>query len=146
MGTTSSLWTVQAASKRMELAATPDAVGAAGAVLARIAARVGLAPEEGRRLVAALCEIVLNACTYAYGARRGTIVVRIDCRRGVLRMQVADSGRGFDCRAYFDADGSPTSRCSPDSGLLAAARAVDRMYVQSGDDGTRVTMVKRLHQ
>ena len=79
-------------------------------------------------------EAVTNAIRHAYGpevagAEVDVLVVRLEEE---LRVVVRDAGRGFDLP---DADASPGG-----FGLHIIARVAARHTVQSGDDGTTVSM------
>lgn len=135
-----------AATLRFVMNATPDAVLAAEARIFRVARELGFCPKTCNELARAVGELVLNACTYAYGNDDGQVAMEISSRDDLLEIIVLDNGRGFNCREYFLPDGSLGPRAQPTMGLIRAARLVDRFTIASGSQGTTVRMLKKVQQ
>lgn len=131
---------------RLELNAVPEAVLQAADVIQGIARKLHLDRPTTRKLVQAVCEVMLNACTYAYPNDTGKVVLDVAHDDGCLRITVADFGRGFRCEDYYRPDGSRGPRAFPHSGLFIAAEAVDRLQIESGVHGTTVWMEKKTGQ
>lgn len=129
---------------RMELDATPEAILAASHAVRDMATSLGLGSALTTKINRAVCEVLLNSCTYAYRDERGKVVLQISCDDDLLEIEVIDFGRGFNCADYFAPDGSPGPRAQPHMGLTIAARAVDSFRIESSNTGTVVRMVKQV--
>ena len=129
---------------RLELDAIPEAVLQAAHVIRGIARTLRLGSTTAKRLTRAVCEVVLNACTYAYPNDAGKVVLQVAQEDGCLQIVVTDFGRGFRCEDYFRPDGSRGPNAHHQTGLFLAANAVDRLSIESGKQGTTVKMVKRI--
>jgi len=128
----------------LELRAVPEAIIDAESAIRRISREIGLSRTATERVARAVCEIVLNACTYAYGGDSGTVVLHVTVDDHRLQIEVIDFGRGFKCDDYFRSDGSRGPKAYPHSGLFIAAQAVDCLLIESGSSGTTVRMIKRI--
>jgi len=91
---------------RLEMDAVPQAIIEAGSAARTIARKLGLGSHPANKLVRAVCEVVLNSCTYAYPADAGKVIVEITCDDNCINVEVVDFGRGFNCGDYFRPDGS----------------------------------------
>ena len=129
---------------RLELQAMPEAILHADIAIRRIGRKIGLSRTVTERIAKATCEVVLNACTYAYRGDSGVIVLHVTVDDHQLQIEVTDFGRGFTCDDYFRSDGSRGPKAYPHSGLFIAAQAVDRLFIESGTSGTTVRMIKRV--
>ncbi len=129
---------------RLEMDAIPEAIIEAGSAVRTIARKLGLGSHTTNKLVRAVCEVVLNSCTYAYPADAGKVIVEITCDDNCINVEVVDFGRGFNCGDYFRPDGSRGPRAQPHTGLFIAAEAVDRMTIESNGTGTIVRMTKKV--
>ncbi|HUU68612.1 MAG TPA: ATP-binding protein [Planctomycetota bacterium] len=129
---------------RVELPAVPESILQAGRAIRCLGRSIGLSRSVTEQIVRAVCEVVLNACTYAYRTDSGTVVLRVTYDAHHLQIEVTDFGRGFRCDDYFLADGSRGPKAHPHSGLFIAAEAVDRLTIESGRTGTTVRMIKRV--
>ena len=128
---------------RLELDAVPEAVLQSAGVMRSLALSLGFNAVETRRLVKAVSEIVLNACTYAYPSGEGKLQVEADCIDGRLEIEVADFGCGFLCDDYLRSDGSLGPKALPGSGLSIAAESVQDFSIRSCSTGTVVRMTER---
>jgi anti-sigma regulatory factor (Ser/Thr protein kinase) len=86
-------------------------------------------------VVLAVNESVANAIEHAYGLEGGSIHVRAAREPGALRISVRDGG------SWRAPRGDHRGR-----GLEMMRRLMDEVDVSADDDGTQVTLVRRLSQ
>lgn len=115
-------------------------------VLARQRARqigelLGLDRQDQVRLATAVSEIARNAYQYAGGGK-----VEISLQDGqpqALMARISDRGRGIAALNEI-MDGGYVSRTGMGVGLIGAKRLMDDFRVESGPEGTTVTLLKQL--
>ncbi len=106
-----------------------------------IAALLGMEKQDQTRIATALSEIVRNAYTYAKGGKVEYFIDRVP--RTALRVVVEDSGSGIaDLESIWS--GNYQSATGMGLGLVGARRLTDHFDLQTGPQGTRVTLVKYL--
>jgi anti-sigma regulatory factor (Ser/Thr protein kinase) len=81
----------------------------------------------------ATSEAAANAIEHAYGVHDGTFTVRCETDGAQARVVVRDSGRWRETHPH-----------GRGRGLELMQSLVDEVDVQRGDDGTTVTLVRRL--
>jgi signal transduction histidine kinase/CheY-like chemotaxis protein len=115
-------------------------------VLARQRARqvaqlLGFEASESTRIATAVSEIARNAWKYAGGGRAEfSVAVGVE---PALEVRVIDQGPGISNLDEI-LDGRYVSRTGMGLGIVGSQRLVDRFALESGADGTTVTMTKAL--
>jgi serine/threonine-protein kinase RsbW len=132
-------------SVELRITARPENVGLARLALSGVAAVAHASAADVADLKLAVSEVCTNAVQHAYparGATDGWIVVRYTLRDDLLKVEVEDTGIGFDPE---NVQAAP-QRTESEGGMgLAILRAVtDELEIDSGASGTRVVFAKRL--
>lgn len=116
--------------------------------VAGAAARAGLAVNEVDDLKVATSEACTNVLEHAYqGMPEGscaTIMIRLHVKEGELRVEVEDSGSGFDPKRLPKVE--PEQRVKEEGGLgiYLMHSLMDEVKIESAPgSGTKVTLVKR---
>jgi serine phosphatase RsbU (regulator of sigma subunit)/anti-sigma regulatory factor (Ser/Thr protein kinase) len=117
----------------MTLDARPSVLAGLRSVLGRWLTVVGADEGEVFNIALAASEGAANAIEHAYGAREGTFAVSCQIDGGQVRVVIADGGRWRETRPY-----------GRGRGLQLMRSLVDEVDVLRGEDGTTVTLVKRL--
>jgi serine phosphatase RsbU (regulator of sigma subunit)/anti-sigma regulatory factor (Ser/Thr protein kinase) len=120
---------------RMELTldAHPGVLAGLRRTIARWLAAQDVGTEDMFNLALATSEAAANAIEHAYGASEGTLTVTCERLDDAVRTVVEDSGRWREAQPYGRGRG------------LAIMRALtDSLDIQRGEDGTVVTLTKRV--
>ncbi len=133
---------------RFELPCDPKYLVAVRLAVAGAAARAGLTVEDIHDLKVAVCEACNNCIEHAFteeerasGAARMRITVLVG--DGEVRIEVEDSGRGFDPKHVTAAVDSDTPR-TEGLGLFVIKQMTDQMHIESAPgSGTKISFVKR---
>jgi anti-sigma regulatory factor (Ser/Thr protein kinase) len=97
-------------------------------------ARAGATPEEAREITVAVNEIAANAIEHAYGLTDADFVVEARRSYDTIEFRIRDFGQWRTRRKRSDRG----------RGLDLARALMDEMEIEAGDDGTTVTMRRRL--
>jgi anti-sigma regulatory factor (Ser/Thr protein kinase) len=123
------------------LAARPENVALARLALAGVAAMSEATVEEVADLKLAVSELCTNAVVHAYEDGDGYVLLRFTTAGDTLTVEVADAGTGF----VELVDASSAARAEGGGLGLVIARAIaDELSVESGKDGSRIVLSKRL--
>ena len=125
----------------LTLDARPQNLALIRLALAGVAANAGAPREVVSDLKLAVTEACTNVIQHAYGgdASAGEIVVRYTIERGMVAVEVEDSGSGFE----LDAPTPAEDRNGGGNGLMIIRVLTDELSVSSAGTGTRVAFVKR---
>ena len=125
----------------LTLDARPQNLALIRLALAGAAANAGAPREVVSDLKLAVTEACTNVIQHAYGgdAAAGEIVVRYTVERGMLAVEVEDTGSGFE----LDAPPGGRDRNGGGNGLMIIRVLTDELSVASAGTGTRVAFVKR---
>jgi serine/threonine-protein kinase RsbW len=125
----------------LTLDARPQNLALIRLALAGVAANAGASREVVSDLKLAVTEACTNVIQHAYGgdATAGEIVVRYTAERGMLAIEVEDTGSGFE----LDAAGGRGRNGGGGNGLMIIRVLTDELSVSSTGSGTRVAFVKR---
>ncbi len=127
----------------LRIDARPENLALARLALAGVAARAGAPDEVVADLKLAVTEACTNAIQHAYrdSGESDEIVVRYTVGRGVLAIEVADSGAGFET----DATVHERTRNEENQGLglMIIGELTDELTVTSGSSGSRIAFAKR---
>ena len=120
----------------MELTATKAAEG--------VGQFMGLARDQIEEIKMALIEACINAIEHSQ-SKDGRISIGFDIGDDELTIQISDRGHGFDLEAAREE--LHKRRASGESrrgwGLTIMQELMDKVEVESGEQGTTITMVKR---
>ena len=117
----------------MTLPARPDVLGGLRNTLGRWLCAAGASENELFDITLSASEAATNAIEHAYGAREATFTVRCEHDGQQVTVTVSDSGRWRTARPHGGG-----------RGLEIMRSLVDNVDVDSGEDGTIVTITKRL--
>ena len=125
----------------LTLDARPQNLALIRLALAGAAANAGAPREIVSDLKLAVTEACTNVIQHAYGgdATAGEIIVRYTVERGMLAVEVEDTGSGFE----LDAPPSDHDRNGGGNGLMIIRVLTDELSVSSVGAGTRVAFLKR---
>jgi serine/threonine-protein kinase RsbW len=125
----------------LTLDARPQNLALIRLALAGVAANAGAPREIVSDLKLAVTEACTNVIQHAYGgdATAGEIVVRYTIERGMVAIEVEDTGLGFE----LDAAGGRGRNGGGGNGLMIIRVLTDELSVSSTGSGTRVAFVKR---
>jgi serine/threonine-protein kinase RsbW len=112
-----------------------DRITAIRHAVARTAGSVGLRGQRLEDFVLAVNEIVTNAVRHAGGHGR----LRLWLHGGSLRCEVADEGMGIP-KDHLNGYELPPSFAVSGRGLWLARHLCDLLTVQTGPDGTKITL------
>ena len=126
---------------RLDFPAKPDYLLLARLALAGVARALPLDEEAVADLKLAVTEACTNVIQHAYGGDAGTgeIVVRYTVERGMVAVEVEDTGSGFE----LDVPQAASDRNGGGNGLMIIRVLTDELSVSSAGTGTRVAFVKR---
>jgi anti-sigma regulatory factor (Ser/Thr protein kinase) len=119
----------------MTLDAVPGVLAGLRRTIGRWLAGQGASEAEIFDVTLAVSEAAANAVEHAYGARDATFTVEGQREPDRVRMTVRDDGRWRNTRPY-----------GRGRGLAIMRSLVDGVEIDSVDDGTTVTVVKRLEE
>jgi serine phosphatase RsbU (regulator of sigma subunit)/anti-sigma regulatory factor (Ser/Thr protein kinase) len=117
----------------MRLDARPAVLAGLRSVIGRWLINAGGRADEVFGVALAASEAAANAIEHAYGAHDGTFTVRCETDGAQARVVVRDSGRWRETHPH-----------GRGRGLELMRSLVDEVDVQRGDDGTTLTLVRRL--
>jgi serine/threonine-protein kinase RsbW len=125
----------------LTLDARPQNLALIRLALAGVAGNAGAPREVVSDLKLAVTEACTNVIQHAYGgdASGGEIVVRYSIERGMVAVEVEDSGSGFE----LDAPSPVQDRNGGGNGLMIIRVLTDELSVSSARTGTRIGFVKR---
>jgi serine/threonine-protein kinase RsbW len=125
----------------LTLDARPQNLALIRLALAGVAANGGAPREVVSDLKLAVTEACTNVIQHAYGgdATAGEIVVRYTVERGLVVVEVEDTGSGFE----LDAPAAVEDRNGGGNGLMIIRVLTDELSVSSAGSGTRVAFAKR---
>jgi serine/threonine-protein kinase RsbW len=125
----------------LTLDARPQNLALIRLALAGVAANAGAPREVVSDLKLAVTEACTNVIQHAYGgdASAGEIVVRYTIERGMVAVEVEDSGSGFE----LDAPTPAEDRNGGGNGLMIIRVLTDELSVSSVGSGTRLAFLKR---
>jgi serine/threonine-protein kinase RsbW len=125
----------------LTLDARPQNLALIRLALAGVAANAGAPREVVSDLKLAVTEACTNVIQHAYGgdASAGEIVVRYTIERGMVAVEVEDTGSGFE----VDAPTPAGDRNGGGNGLMIIRVLTDELSVSSVGSGTRLVFVKR---
>ena len=118
---------------QMTLDTRPAVLAGLRSVIGRWLINAGGRADEVFGVALATSEAAANAIEHAYGARDGTFTVQCETDGAQARVVVRDSGRWRETHPH-----------GRGRGLELMRSLVDEVDVQRGDDGTTVTLVRRL--
>jgi serine phosphatase RsbU (regulator of sigma subunit)/anti-sigma regulatory factor (Ser/Thr protein kinase) len=118
---------------QMTLDARPSVLAGLRSVIGRWLINAGGRAEEVFGVALAASEAAANAIEHAYGAHDGTFTVQCETDGAQARVVVRDKGRWRQTQPH-----------GRGRGLELMRSLVDEVDVQRGDDGTTVTLVRRL--
>jgi serine/threonine-protein kinase RsbW len=134
---------VDVVAHRRAFPSDPAALIEARDLVRRFARDRGFSEAALSDIVAAVGEACANAVLY--GARDKGFWVALDFEDGLLKVAVHDFGPGFS-PTESEHGGAPDSSRVGGMGIYLMRTFVDEVTYQSGDDGTTVTLMKRLNQ
>ena len=120
----------------MELTATKAAEG--------VGQFMGLARDKIEEIKMALIEACINAIAHSQ-SKDGRISISFDIGDEELTIQISDRGQGFDLEAAREELQKRRDRGESRRGwgLAIMQELMDKVEVESGEQGTTITMVKR---
>jgi serine phosphatase RsbU (regulator of sigma subunit)/anti-sigma regulatory factor (Ser/Thr protein kinase) len=118
---------------QMTLDARPAVLAGLRSVIGRWLTHGGASELDVFNIALAVSEAAANAIEHAYGAREGTFTVSCELDRERARVTIADGGRWRQTQPY-----------GRGRGLQLMRSLVDDVDVVRGEDGTTITLVKRL--
>jgi len=121
------------ASVQMTLDARPAVLAGLRSVIGRWLINAGGRADEVFGVALATSEAAANAIEHAYGAHDGTFTVQCETDGAQARVVVRDTGRWRETHPH-----------GRGRGLELMRSLVDEVDVQRGDDGTTVTLTRRL--
>jgi anti-sigma regulatory factor (Ser/Thr protein kinase) len=113
--------------------ATPDAVPRARRELARLAAEVGVPPEQVEAVRLAASEAITNVVLHAYDGMTGEVRVDVDVTPSELSVLIADEGSGLQPRCEKGGLGL---------GLVLIAQACDELDIIKRKGGGTVLRMR----
>lgn len=116
--------------------------------IAGAAARAGLAISEVDDLKVATSEACTNVLEHAYhdqpDSACSSIMIRMHVKEGELRVEIEDSGSGFDPKRLPKVDPEQRVRDEGGLGIYLMHSLMDEVKIESAPgSGTKVTLVKR---
>ena len=125
----------------LTLDARPQNLALIRLALAGVAGNAGASREIVSDLKLAVTEACTNVIQHAYGGDAGTgeIVVRYTVERGMVAVEVEDTGSGFE----LDVPQAASDRNGGGNGLMIIRVLTDELSVSSVGSGTRLAFVKR---
>jgi serine/threonine-protein kinase RsbW len=125
----------------LTLDARPQNLALIRLALAGVAGNAGAPREIVSDLKLAVTEACTNVIQHAYGGDTGAgeIVVRYTVERGMVAVEVEDTGSGFE----LDVPQAASDRNGGGNGLMIIRVLTDELSVSSAGTGTRVAFVKR---
>jgi serine phosphatase RsbU (regulator of sigma subunit)/anti-sigma regulatory factor (Ser/Thr protein kinase) len=117
----------------MTLDARPAVLAGLRSVIGRWLTHAGASELDVFNIALAVSEAAANAIEHAYAAREGTFTVSCELDRERARVTIADSGRWRETRPY-----------GRGRGLQLMSSLVDDVDVVRSEDGTTITLAKRL--
>jgi anti-sigma regulatory factor (Ser/Thr protein kinase) len=118
----------------VELPAEPGSLKQLRSRLRAWLERRGVGAEQVAELVLAASEACNNAIEHAYPEPGGTVTVRVEETGDTLRLVVEDRGRWID----------PIAAGDRGRGITLMKQLMDSAKIESGPNGTRVTLVQRI--
>ena len=120
---------------RLEVPAEPGVLAHLRQTLRRWLREVGAEPADVNELLIASGEAWANAVQHAYGARQGSMEVELRPAGDAVEIVTRDHGRW-----------RPPSEGEGGRGLMLMRGFMDSVDVESGPEGTVITLRKRLHR
>jgi serine/threonine-protein kinase RsbW len=131
--------------ENLSIPSSSDQLEVVDQVVETMASDMGFDKDAIADLGICVTEAVMNAILHAHRERPELMVdIMIECYSDKMRVVVRDYGPGFDVESVPDPTEPENVLNLGGRGILLMRAMMDEVHVKSFDDGTEISMVKKL--